>query len=298
MKNIMTAIPTELKENGEKSTIPGSSPEPPAAPAAKRYGLDIADMEAGDIVDHVIIATESVSAEKSASLEQTVEKEDTHLPFGMIRQIIAERLTLSKQTIPHFYLTIDVDMTDLLNWRQEVNKDHDSRITITDLIIKAVADTLPQYQRINAHVEADKLIVKKDISIGIVVAIDDGLLVPVIPHTNQKSLQEISDWSKKLSDAARRGSINFNNVGTFTISTLGTHGIKNFQTIINPPECAILSVGAVEQRVVAYDGSIQIRNMMSLNLAADHRAIDGTYAAAFLDEIKRRLEKIEITNEE
>jgi len=278
----MTAKPTDLKEKGEKSNIKSSSQEPPTAPVAERYGLDLAQVKAGNIKNHAVVAT-----------EQAVEKEDTHLPFGMIRQIIAERLTLSKQTIPHFHLTLDVDITNLLNWRQEANKDQAARITITDLIIKAVAATLPQYERINAHVEPDKLIVKKDINIGIVVAIDDGLLVPVIPNADQKSLREISKWSRKLSEAARRVSINFNDVGTFTISTLGTHGIKNFQTIINPPECAILSVGAVEQRVVAFEGTIQIRNIMSLNLAADHRAIDGIYAAAFLNEIKRRLENTE-----
>jgi pyruvate dehydrogenase E2 component (dihydrolipoamide acetyltransferase) len=246
---------------------------------ANRYNIDPAQLAASHIEDHVTTPT-----------AHPVEIDDTHLPFGMIRQIIAERLTLSKQTIPHFHLTVDVDMTNLLNWRKQANQDSDAKITITDLVIKAVADSLVQYERINAHVESDKLIIKKDVNIGLVVAIDDGLMVPVITHADQKTLQEISQASRTLSQAARNLSINFDDVATFTISTLGAHGIKNFQTIINPPECAILSVGAIEERVAAFKGEIKFRNIMSLNLAVDHRAIDGTYAAGFLNAIKARLE--------
>lgn len=215
---------------------------------------------------------------------------DTVIVFDKMRKRIADRLTLSKQTIPHFYLTVDVDMSEALEWRAKVNEKQTTGITITDMIIKACALALATFERMNAHVGKEKIVLKQNVNIGIAISVNDGLLVPVIPDADKKSLIEIAEISKKNAAAARRGFVSPHSVGTFTITTLGMYSISQFLPIINPPECAILAVGAIEQRVVPVDGAIAVRNLMSVTLAADHRAVDGVCTAQFLNQIKEYLE--------
>ncbi len=218
--------------------------------------------------------------------------EDTIVPFGKIRKGIARRLTLSKQTIPHYYVFVDVDMMDALEWRRCYNAAHGTRITITDLIIKAAAVALRSFPQLNAHVDGQQIVLKKNINIGVAVSVDDGLLVPVIAEADQKSLTEISELSKRNAESARRGVMSAGPLGTFTISSLGMYSVKQFVPIINPPECTILAVASVEPRVVPVPGGIGTRDMMTLTLACDHRAVDGADAAGLLGEIKNNLERI------
>jgi len=209
-----------------------------------------------------------------------------------MRRRIAERLTASARDIPHFYLSMDVDVTDAQAWRRERNAAGDVHLTVTDLVIKATADALREFNRLNAHVAEDRLTVKADVNVGVAVGTEEGLLVPVIAGADRKSLEEISRLSRKHAEAARRGTITSEAVGTFTVSSLGMWGVTEFLPLINPPECGILAVGVAQKRLVPVDGGIVVREMMRLTLACDHRAVDGTYAGRFLQNVRNRLESL------
>ena len=273
------------------------------APAARRiaheHGLDLCSVVGtgphGRIVKRDVLAALSDAAPPQMQEALT---EDTVIPFSKMRQRVADRLTLSSQTIPHFYLSVDVDMSDAQKWRETFNLDHSVHLSITDLIIKVTATAFSNFPHMNAHVDARSMVLKGHISIGVAVAVDDGLLVPVIADADKRGLLEISELSKKNAEAARQGVIAASGVGTFTISSLGMYGIDSFLPIINPPECAILGVGTIRRRAVSVDDEVGMREVMSLTLGCDHRAVDGTYAAQFLNKIKERLEKISETGEQ
>jgi len=215
---------------------------------------------------------------------------DQVIPFTRMRQRIAERLVLSKQTIPHFHLCQEVDMTEAQQRRRTFNQAENSHVTVTDLIIYMAAKALTEFRRLNAHVQRDRLLIHQGVNVGVATALEDGLLTPVITAAEQKSLLEISRISKQNAENARRSVVDSNAVSTFTISSLGQFDIPMFQPIINPPECALLAVGAIQSRVVPVPGGIGVRQMMWLNLACDHRAVDGAYAARFLTRLKELLE--------
>lgn len=215
---------------------------------------------------------------------------DQVILFTRMRQRIAERLTLSKQTIPHFHLAQEVDMTDSQLWRQAFDQAQGCHITVTDLIIYAVARALPEFRRLNAHVDDNRLVICHEVNIGVATALEDGLLTPVIPGADKKSLVEISRLAKQNGEAARRGVVDSSLSSTFTISSLGQFGIPLFQPIINPPETGLLAVGAIQPRVVPVPDGIGVRQMMWVNLACDHRAVDGAYGARFLARLKELLE--------
>jgi pyruvate dehydrogenase E2 component (dihydrolipoamide acetyltransferase) len=286
--------PDILEQGGEILVSPA------VRKAAERDGIDLTLIKGsgpgGRIIKRDLAAAlqqMSLAQAEPEALGEGLSDQDQEIPFGKMRVKIAQRLTHSVQTIPHFYLNIDVDVTAPLARRQQINQESDARISVTDLIIHAVARSLPGFRRMNAHVSSDKIVLKNDVHIGVAVAVEEGLLVPVIPHADQKSLLEISEISAKNAAAARRGSMNPNSAGTFTISTLGMYAIKSYLPIINPPQCTILAVGTAELRVVPVEGKIGMRDMMSLTLAADHRAVDGAYGAGFLNQMKHRLEEVQ-----
>jgi pyruvate dehydrogenase E2 component (dihydrolipoamide acetyltransferase) len=284
-----------------------------ASPSARRiahgHGIDLHTIAGsgpgGRIVKRDVIA--ALSSVASAQEEPTTlipetpqarefsgvpseDSEDIVRPFSAVRKVTAERLTRSKQTIPHFYLFVNVDVTDALIWRAAYNETNQARITITDMVVQASASALSEFERMNAHADGEKLIIRKSINIGVAVSAPDGLLVPVIPDADQKDIREISRVCRKNTEFAQRGSLRNPAVGTFTISNLGMYSINQFLPIINPPECAILGVGSIEKKVVAIGNGIHIRSVMTLSLACDHRAVDGVYAAQFLNKIKHHLE--------
>jgi len=246
----------------------------------------LADIEAA------ITAGKTAGGPTSVPLPAAQVPEDTIVPLTRIKQQMADRLTLSKTSIPHFYLFIDVDMTEAVGWRETYNRSTGERITFTDLIIKATASALVEFPAMNAHVETDRLILKAEINVGVATVVDTGLLVPVIPHADSKDLQEISTFSKRNIEGAKRGVVDLDHAGSFTITSLGMYGIKGFVPIINPPQCGILAVGTIEPRVVPISGGIGVREMLTLTLAADHRAVDGAGTASFLNKIKGDLENI------
>lgn len=215
---------------------------------------------------------------------------DIAVPFSRMRARIAQRLTHSSQTIPHFYLFMDVDMSEALVWKDQYNQKNDAKVTITDMIIRATAAALSEFRKINAHVEADKIILKKAINIGVVVSVDEGLIVPVISDADQKSIGQISAASRQNAEAARAGRLRPQSPGTFTISNLGMYAVDALMPIINPPECAILALGTITKRPAVVNEGIEVREIMTMTLACDHRMVDGTYAAQFLEKIKHYLE--------
>jgi pyruvate dehydrogenase E2 component (dihydrolipoamide acetyltransferase) len=220
---------------------------------------------------------------------------DRVVPFSRMRQHIADRMTQSVRTIPHYYLSVDVVMTAAQRWRSAFNRQQGADVTVTDLIVKASAAALERFPKLNAHVAPRKMTLKSQINIGVATSVDDGLLVPVISQANSKSLTQISSELKHATGAARRESRASGPPGTFTITSLGMCGIDRFLPIINPPECAILAVGAIHGCVVPVPEGTGVRDIMQLTLAADHRAVDGTDAAMFLRAVQQSLENIEQT---
>ena len=223
-----------------------------------------------------------------ADITGTGEKDQICI-FDRTRKRIAERLTDSTQRIPHFYLNINVDAGVALRWKK-IREESGMKVSLNDIILRVLAKCLARNRELNAHVFDDRMILKSEVNIGMAVASEYGLLVPVIEKADQLSTSEISVLAGKIAQEARRGVINSTEAGTFTISNLGMYGITSFNAIINPPECAILTVGALEKRLVPIEQGFGIADMMTLGLAVDHRAVDGAKAAAFLQDMKLELE--------
>lgn len=218
------------------------------------------------------------------------ESSDKIVRFTRTRQRIADRLTLSKQTIPHFYLFTDIDFTNTLFWRNQLNLQNEAKISVNDIILKSTADALSQFPELNAHVDNEKALIKSRINLGIAVSTPHGLLVPVIPEANMLSVSEIHIVAKNNAEKAQRGIVNPTAPATFTVSNLGMYGINRFLPVINPPECAILSVGSIEKKVAVVNNEVAIIESFTLGIACDHRAVDGAYAAEFLAALKKKLE--------
>jgi pyruvate dehydrogenase E2 component (dihydrolipoamide acetyltransferase) len=215
------------------------------------------------------------------------------VPMSRIRKIIARRLQQSKQTIPHFYVTVTVDMTDAIYQRKELNTkaDKDSKVSMNDMVVKAAAVALGVFPQVNCKIDEDNIVYLEAINIGVAVGLDDGLVVPVLPEVDTLSLKGIAKKTKELVNLAKAGKQASLTAGTFTISNMGMLNVDNFVAIINPPETAILAVGSVRKNImVTTDNSFQIRDTMSMTLSADHRAIDGVLGSQFVNKIKYCLE--------
>jgi len=215
------------------------------------------------------------------------------VPMNRMRQVIARRLQQSKQTIPHFYVTVTVDMTDAIQQRETLNAkaDPDSKVSLNDMVIKSAAIALGEFPQVNCKIEEDSLVFLTDINIGVAVGLDEGLVVPVLAEADNLSLKGIAKKTKELVTLAKAGKQASLTPGTFTISNMGMLDVDNFVAIINPPESAILAVGSVrKQLVVAADNSFQVRDMMCMTLSADHRAVDGVLGSKFINRIKYGLE--------
>ncbi|MBD3178002.1 MAG: hypothetical protein GF320_22745 [Armatimonadia bacterium] len=210
----------------------------------------------------------------------------TVVPLSPMRRAIADRLTTSAQQAPHFHVAMDVGMTAALDAREAA----DGMVTLNDLFVKAAADALAQHPGINCQLRGDELHLLDEVNVGIAVGTKDGLLVPVLAGADSLSLPEVATRTRELIEAARRGRVPAGQPATFTVSNLGAYGVKQFTAIINPPESAILAVGAVEDRLALTPAGIVAVATVTLTLSSDHRVIDGVAAAEFLRTIKDRLE--------
>ncbi|MGH7360255.1 MAG: dihydrolipoamide acetyltransferase family protein, partial [Candidatus Methylomirabilales bacterium] len=215
------------------------------------------------------------------------------IPLTPIRRAIATRMVQSKAPVPHFYLTLDADMTRAQELRASLNA-HDAslHLSFTDVVIKACALTLPKHPYVNASFAGDKIQFHREVHVGIAVALEDGLITPVLRDVHRKGLPQIGREARDLAERARNRKLKAEEIsgGTFTISNLGMFGIEEFSAIIVPPEAAILAVGAIQQVPVAEDGRVTVRPRMRLTLSCDHRVIDGATGARFLADLKTLLE--------
>ena len=214
-----------------------------------------------------------------------------------MRQVIGQRLQQSVTTSPHFFMTVAIDMTEALAWREQVNKlleGEGVKLTVNDLVIKAVTNALVRHPEINVTVSDKGITRQSAVNIGIAVALPDGLLTPVIQNAQQKTLTQLSQEAKAAGERARQNKLKPEDMGagTFTISNVGAKGVEveHFTAIINPPQAAILAVASALPQVVVQDGEMVIRTIMRVTLSSDHRVIDGAMAAQFLQTLKAQLE--------
>ena len=211
---------------------------------------------------------------------------------SQMRKTIARRLGESKFSAPHFYLTVEIDMDAAIEARKAINALAPPKISFNDFVIKAAASALRKHPYINGSWLGDKMTFHKDINVGVAVAVDEGLVVPVIRNTDLKSLSMINEEVKTLAGKARDKKITPQEMqgNTFTISNLGMFGIEEFTAIINPPDACILAVGTIVQKPVVKDGEIKVGNMMKVTLSCDHRIVDGAKGAQFLQTFKQLME--------
>jgi pyruvate dehydrogenase E2 component (dihydrolipoamide acetyltransferase) len=214
-----------------------------------------------------------------------------------MRRIVGERMTQSKLSTPHFYLNMDINMGAVTKLRLEAKQHGEGNVpSINDFILHACAHALKDFPSLNASFSEAGIKLHADINVGMAVALEEGLVVPVIRNANRLSLTELAARSRDLVDQAQKKKLlpfDYEG-GTFTVSNLDMLGVDSFIAIINPPQCAIMAVGRVAPRVVAEDGMFAIKPMMTATLSADHRVVDGAIGARFLREVKVRLEKGEL----
>jgi pyruvate dehydrogenase E2 component (dihydrolipoamide acetyltransferase) len=220
------------------------------------------------------------------------------VPLSQMRKTIAKRLQLSMQSAPHFYVTMTIDTTRLDQLRDAVNEYAATlptplKVSLNDLIVKGVALALAQRPEVNVSFDGERLLFKQQINIGMAVALPEGLIVPVIHDADKRSVLDIARESHRLVEAARTGKLKPEDFsgGTFSVSNLGMYGVDEFTAIINPPESAILAVGASVPTPVVHDGQVVVRDQMKVTLSVDHRALDGAVAARFLQDLKHLLEQ-------
>lgn len=269
---------------------------PLAKKLAKEKGIDLSQVkgtgENGRItkrdIENFKPSTTSTAFASTSEMKESYRDED----ISQMRKTIARRLTESKNTAPHYYLTIDVDMDNAITFRTMANQAQDVKISFNDIVVKAVATALRKHPKVNSSWLGDKIRYYNHIHIGVAVAIDDGLIVPVIRFADTKTFTQIALESKELAKKAKERKLQPQDWqgNTFTVSNLGMFGISQFTSIINSPESCILSVGAIRQVPVVKNNQVVPGNVMTLTMACDHRTVDGATGAAFLQTLKNYLE--------
>jgi pyruvate dehydrogenase E2 component (dihydrolipoamide acetyltransferase) len=297
---------------GQRESKPETEPSgrvlasPKARRLAAEAGIDLSLLkgsgpEGAVLAEDVLAAerpieVEAVGAEEEALPEALPVKEapvteaareSALVPMSRMWKVMADRLTQSWTTVPHFFLARDVDAKRFKKWHRKAQERCQSKLTYTDLMVKLVAQALRAHPRVNAAWIDGRIVANEQVHVGLAVAVEDGLLVPVIRDVDRLGLEEIAKARADLVARAQAGKLGVDELqgGTFTISNLGMFGIDQFSAIINPPQAAILAVGRIADRVVAVDGKAKVRPMLTLNLSADHRVVDGARAARFLDHL-------------
>ncbi len=251
--------------------------------------------ENGRIIKRDIENFTPAAAQSSASVAKFVpsgQEDSDEVKHSQMRKIIAKRLGESKFTAPHYYLAVEFDMDNAIAFRQQFNSIPDTKISFNDIVVKACALALRQHPQVNSQWFDDKMVLNNHVHIGVAVAVEDGLVVPVVRFANEQSLPQIGSAVKDYAVRARNKKLTPQEMegSTFTISNLGMFGIESFTSIINQPNSAILSVGAIVQKPVVKDGQIVVGNTMNLTLACDHRTVDGATGSLFLQTLKEFIE--------
>jgi pyruvate dehydrogenase E2 component (dihydrolipoamide acetyltransferase) len=323
------AIEPEVKERAAAAAAATAPPAPPAPPPteaptatetdgrvrispvarriAREAGLDVSALRGSgpdgrilrrDVEAALAAATKGAPASEPAAAPPAAApaRPPAGLPEGLskMRQAIARRMTLSKQTQPHYYLTLDIDMTAALGFREQFNASatDEQRVSINDLVVKACAIALERHPKFNAAYSEEGLVHHERVNVCIGIALDDGLIAPALLDCQSKSLGRIAVESKDLINRAKTGHLKADEYsdGTFTITNLGAFGVETLIGIINPPQAAILGVGSVMPQAVVRDGQVVVRQVMKVALSADHRVSDGAEGARFIKEIQALLE--------
>lgn len=252
---------------------------------AKKEGIDLSSVKGSGPGGAILM-------EDVLAIQSTAEKEDNDFQTGKGWLLMADRLTESWTSAPHFSIVRNLDATNLAAHKKETKANSSANITFTDLLVKYAASSLKEHPRVNASLIDGKLIKNLAINIGIAVATEDGLIVPVIHNADELSLEEITERRKELVARTQEGKLRSGDLdaGTFTISNLGMFDVDSFNAIINPPQSAILAVGKIIDQVVPMDGKPAIRPMLTINLSFDHRVIDGARGAHFLQTLSNLIE--------
>lgn len=294
---------TEVKTTKSSSSDDGRvKASPLAKKIAEEKGIDLSKVDGsgpdGRIVKQDIEnfkeqsggLTKPSSSSTSTTSFQSLESKEVKV--SQMRKVIARRLSESKFTNPHFYETVDVDMKAAMAARTSMNAANDVKISFNDIVVKACAIALTRHQAINSSWHDDVILEHGDVNIAVAVAIDEGLMTPVINHADKKGLLQISSETRELAGLARDRKLQPEQMegSTFTISNLGMFGIEEFTAIINPPNACILAVGAIRDVPVVEDGAVVPGKRMKMTLSSDHRIVDGAKAAQFLNTVRNLLE--------
>ena len=301
--------PIESETNESPSTDNSDGKRIKASPLAKKIakskGVDLSKIKGsgpgGRIVKKDIETAGSISTQPAPSTpaskpKQTLTEHDQRIALSGMRSIIAQRLLESKTQIPHFYLNVEINAQPLMDLRKQANSaagEHDNKFTVNDFILKAVANAAASVPQVNASFDVDSIVQFGSVNLSVAIAVDDGLVTPVISGANKKSLLEISLAVKDLAERARSKKLSPDEFsgGTITVSNLGAYGVDNFDAIINPPQAAILSIGSIKNTpVVSDEGNIVPGLIMKVGMSCDHRVIDGAVGAEYLAELKKRIE--------
>ena len=257
--------------------------------------VDETDAEAMDEPDVVEAVDEAEAVEPVEESDLAAALPEGVMPLSRMRRQIARVTTTSKTTIPHFYVTADIDMTDAMALRRQINDtlEGDLRVSVNDLVIKACVDALKRHPNLNAMFTESGIHTHESINIGIAISAGDGLIMPAILDCGGKSLSEISAASQDLARRSQSGTLQSDEYtgGTFSISNMGMFDVTSFVAIIQPPQSAVLAVGTVQDRPVVQGGEIVVREMMSATLSVDHRVSDGVEGAQFIADVKQQLER-------
>lgn len=320
-----TEAPKEEPKEEQAAAAPAPAADEPAgerprtSPLARRlakeYGLDITKIQGSGPKGRIVRADIEAAKDGAAAQEapaapapsapapaaQAAPTQDDvrgseEVKTSNVRKVIARRLTESKQTVPHFYLRRSIDAEALKAFRGQINEQLSStgvKVSFNDLIVKACATALKLHPEVNTSWVNDTLVQHHRTNVGVAVAVDAGLVVPVLHDTDKATLSEISTRTRELAGKARDNKLKPQEMsgGTFSVSNLGMFGIDSFSAVINPPEAAILAVGAMRPEAVVVDGEVAVRNRIALELSVDHRAVDGAVGAAFLKELAEILEE-------
>ena len=290
-----TKIVSELKDERVKAS-------PLAKKLANEKGIDISNISGSgdggriirkDIENYKNVSTSSNEPVKEITLPKIHSEESfEELPVTQMRKTISKRLAESKFSAPHFYLTMEVDMENCIEGRKKINESSDIKISFNDIILKACAVALRKHPMVNSSFLTDKIRINHHVHIGVAVAVDEGLLVPVVRFADNKSLSHISAEVKSLAKRAKEKQLQPSDWegNTFTISNLGMFGISEFTAIINPNDSCILAVGGIKNIPVVKKGEVVPGNIMKLTLSCDHRLVDGATGAAFLQTLKELIE--------
>lgn len=305
------AVAATPKSNGQPAPAAGESAFLRISPIARRMadelGIDPRQVKGSgpegritkkDIEAYVAVPpapSSVVSAPREAAVQ--ISREDTTVPLTKLRSAIARRMTESKTSVPHFYVTSDIDMEAVLDLRKQLNAmlgdPPGGKLSVNDFVVKAAALALRDYPNLNASFNGDHIIRHGHINVGNAVSVEAGLLTVVVKDADAKSLAKISGEVKAMAARAREGKVKPDDVegSTFTISNLGMYEVDSFVAIINPPEAAILAVGSAQQVPVVKNGALAVGWRMKATISADHRVTDGAEAAQFMQALKKKLEE-------